>query len=177
MIPRTITSNLARLRNRERLIRFVWGVCRFGAVVLALLIVACLVDYLIDRDRDTPWAVRYLLFGVQFLAAIIGGFFFVMWPQLRRLRDTEMALWVEEQTPRLGHRLISAVQLNEPGADVQGMSKELIVVVTQEAEKQAARVHFAGIANHGRLFWSALVLLPVMLVAALLFALWPGMTL
>ena len=177
MIPRSITRNLAGLRWRERLIRLVWGACRFAALVLALLVVACLIDYAIDRDRDTPWTLRCFLTATQVAAAIGAGVLFVLWPQMRRLRNPELALWVEEQYPRLQHRLISAVELNQPGADVEGMSEELIAVVTREAEKQTSRVRFADVADHRRLIWSGAVFLPVAFLAAVLFAIWPMLTL
>ena len=106
MIPRTIRSNLASLRRRERLVRLVWGGCRWLALTVALLAVCVLVDYAIDRDRDTPWSVRYALFGVQAVTAAVGALGFVLWPQLRRLRDPELALWAEAHASRLHHRLI-----------------------------------------------------------------------
>src|SRR5262249_57953989 len=65
MIPRSIKRNLAGLRRRERFIRLVWGAGRWVAVVLVLLLVCMLIDYVIDRDRDTPWSVRYALAGGQ----------------------------------------------------------------------------------------------------------------
>jgi hypothetical protein len=177
MIPRSIRSNLASLRRRERLIALVWGVARFLTVVLSLLVLCALTDYLIDRDRDTPWTIRYLLFGMQAAAVVFGAVYFIVWPQLRRLRDPELALWVESRTSRLEHRLITAVELNQPGAQIEGMSEELIGVVTREAEKMSKGIAFPHIADHGRLTWAAAVLVPVVLVALVPLALWPGLTL
>ena len=177
MIPRTIRSNLASLRRRERLIRLFWGGCRWLALVVALLAVCALVDYAIDRDRDTPWSVRYALFGAQAIVAAIGALGFVLWPQLRRLRDPELALWVEAHACRLNHRLITAVELNQPGAQIEGMSEELIVVVTREAEKLAGAIHFPAIADHRRLGWALAVLTPVLLIAAMPVLIWPELSL
>jgi hypothetical protein len=177
MIPRTIKSSLARLRRRERLIRLVWGVSRFLAVALALLLICALTDYLIDRDRDTPWSIRYLFFGIQAGAAALGALGFVLWPQLRRLRDAELALWVESRTSRLEHRLITAVELNQPGAQIEGMSEELIAVVTREAEKMSAGIGFARVADHVRLTWGFAILAPMLLIAIVPLALWPTLSL
>ncbi len=173
MIPRSIKHNLAGLRRRERLLLLSWGAARWLALVLALLLVCGLVDWLIDRERDTPWNVRYTLFGIQVAVAVVTGFVLVLWPQVRRLRDDDLALFVEEKVPTFRHRLISAVQLNRPNARTGGMSAELIAVVTREAEQQARQVSFARLADHQRLAWSAAIVLPVILLAALPFVLWP----
>jgi hypothetical protein len=177
MIPRAIRSKLASLRRRERLVRFVWGACRWLALATALLIACSVIDYVIDRDRDTPWSVRYALFGVQAIAALAGALGFVLWPQLRRLRDSELALWVEAHASRLHHRLITAVELNRPGAQIEGMSEELIEVVTHEAEKVSSTVNFPGIADHRRLGWGLAILAPLLLIAGLFVLISPEVSL
>jgi hypothetical protein len=177
MIPRTIQHNLSRLRNRERLIRLGWGTARLLAIVLALLLVCAFADYLIDRDQDTPWAIRYAMFAVQALVVAVGAVWFLFWPQLKRLRDPELALWVEARTSRLEHRLITAVELNQPGAQIEGMSTELIAVVTREAEKLSETIPFPHIADHRRLTWGLAVLAPVALIALAPLLLWPDLSL
>ncbi len=101
------------------------------------------------------------------------GAAFVLRILARRLSDTQVALWVEEKMPALGHRLISAVQLNRRGAATQGMSPAMIAAVTRQAEEQAATTNFAGVADARRLKWTAQLLTPIVLTAALLFLLWP----
>jgi hypothetical protein len=176
MVPSTIRNNLAALRRRERFLTFVWGAACWLAIGLVLLFLCGFVDWLIDRQRETPMDVRYGLFGVQAVVAALAGLVFVLWPQLRRLPDALLALWVEEKIPQFDHRLISAVQFNQPGAQLEGMSKELVAVVTREAEKQAQHVGgFAQVADHSRLKWTALVLTPILLAIALPLALWPNL--
>lgn len=167
MVPPTIRSKLASLRRRERLLTFVFGVACWLAVILAILIFACVVDFVIDRFTDTPLIIRLGLVVMQLGVAAISAFFFLVWPQLRRLSDSTLALWVESRFPKFDHRLISAVQLNEPGADVGGMSRELIAMVTKEAEKEASRIGFAQVANHSRLIVSVVVLVPILFIALL----------
>jgi hypothetical protein len=175
MVPASIRSNLAGLRRRERLLTFVWGAACWFAIVLVLLLLCCLVDWLIDRQRDTPMGVRLGMFIVQVVIAGLAGLLFVLWPQIRRLPDALLALWVEEKIPQFEHRLISAVQLNQPDAQLGGMSKELVAVVTREAEKQTQRVGgFAQVADHSRLKWTCLVLPPLVILMAAPFAIWPG---
>src|SRR5437870_1982082 len=139
MVPASIRNNLAGLRTRERLLMLIWGAACWAAIVLVLLLVAASIDWLIDRQRETPMAVRVGMFLVQAFIAGVAGLLFVLVPQIRRLPDALLALWVEEKMPLFEHRLISAVQLNQPNADLEGMSKELVAVVTREAEKKAAK--------------------------------------
>jgi hypothetical protein len=176
MIPRSIKRNLAGLRRRERFIRLAWGAGRWLALAVVLLFICALTDYLIDRERDTPWAVRYGLAGLQAAVALVAGLALVLWPQLRRMGDPHLALLVEEQHPQLGHRLITAVELNRPGARTDGMSDELIARVTHEAERLSGRLRFARVADHRRLAWGALVLAPVALVALVPLLLWPNVS-
>lgn len=176
MVPPSILQNLASLRQRERLLTFVWGLACFISTILVLLLLCCAVDWLIDRDRDTPFAVRAGLLILQFGVAIVAGFFFILWPQVKSLSDDSLALWVESKIHRFDHRLISAVQLNRPGADLAGMSRELVALMTQEAEQESARHPFAATADHARLGGSAKLLVPVVLVCVMPFLIFPGVS-
>ena len=176
MVPYSIKSNLAGLRRRERLLTFAWGLACWVSIVLVLLLMGGLIDWLIDRQRDTPLNLRIGIACVQVFIAIIAGLWFLVWPQIRRLPDTTLALWVEDKLPTFEHRLISAVQFNQPGAQVHGMSVESITVVTREAEQEARRLAFRKIADHARLKWAILVLTPVLLLAAAPFLLWPELS-
>ncbi len=175
MIPRTILNQLAKLQRREMLLRLAWGAARWLTVVIVLLILACTVDYVIDRSdyEETPWELRVAMLAVQLLAAAGTGFWWLVWPLLRRPSDAELALWVEDKMPGFRHRLISAVQLNQPGARTEGMSAELIAVVTREAERQAERAAFAALADQRRFLWSAALGGPVVLASLLLLILIP----
>lgn len=177
MVPPTIRRKLSSLRWRERLLSFVLGASCWIAVMLVLLAIACFIDWFIDRERDTPFEVRAALLFFQAAAAFIGLILFLLLPQIRRLSDATLALWVEDAMPQFDHRLISAVQFNQPGADLGGMSPELVEVVTREAEKQAQRVGFAQVADHRRLLLSVLVLAPVLCCVGLPVGIWPQLTL
>jgi len=173
MIPRSISQKISGLRFWERLLQIVWGVARAVAIVIAIFLVACLVDWLVDRNQNTPWLLRAFLLVLQVVigVALIG--FLIVRPVLRRLGDSELSLWVEDKHPELQHRLISAVQLNQPGADVKGMSPELVAAVTREAEEQTQRIAFTRVADSRRLGWSLAALAPAVALAALLFVLAP----
>jgi hypothetical protein len=136
-------------------------------LVIVLLSLACAIDYFIDRQQETPWSVRVLLFLLQLAAIMALSFFWVIHPLLRRPSESELALWVESRMPDLRHRLVTAVQLNELGARTEGMSPELIAVVTREAQRQTSQAHFAGIADARRLGWALALAVPVALGAAI----------
>jgi hypothetical protein len=154
-----------------------WGAACWLSIVLFVLLFCCFTDWLIEREYDTPLVVRAgLLIGQLALAAIV-AVWFVVWPQLRRMPDARLAGQVEKKLPHFDHRLISAVQLNRPGARVEGMSQELIALVTREAETAAGKVRFSRVADHRRLKYGMLVLLPVLLIVALPVLLWPDLSL
>jgi hypothetical protein len=150
-----ITHHLiSKLRRRERFIALCWGVARLVLVVIVVLGIACYVDWRVDMRRDTPMALRAGMLVGQIVLALGLAWWWVVRPLVRRRTDDDVALFIEEQTPALGHRLISAVQLNRPNADTAGMSPELIGVVTQEAEERAKAIDIGELTD-GRLLWKA----------------------
>jgi hypothetical protein len=175
MIPRLITDQLGKLRSREMTLRLCWGVARWLAVVIPALIVACTIDFLFDRYgyEDTPLWVRGLLFVTQIGIAAGVCFWWIVWPIVRQPSQEDLALYVEEKLPGFRHRLISTVQLNQPGARKEGMSQELIDVVTRETERQAEDASFAALADHSRFAWSGALASPIVLVGILLLVLVP----
>src|SRR5438067_12717987 len=120
MVPPTILRQLNRLRGRERLLRLAWGGARWLAVVVVALAVACLIDWWIDRGRETPFALRVALLVGQIMLAAALGVVWLLAPVARRRSDDDLALFVENKVSDLHHQLISAVQLNRPGADTFG---------------------------------------------------------
>jgi hypothetical protein len=173
MIPTTIKFKLMRLRLRERLLDLAWGFARLVALVIVLLFLACLLDWTIDREQDTPETLRRFLLYLQISVAVGAGLVFLVWPLRKRLTDTSLALRVEDKYPSLENRLISAVQLNRRGANTDGMSEELIGVVTREAVEQAKELDFSRVGDQGRLKRAAVVMLPALVLAVAPFLFWP----
>src|SRR5262249_20678738 len=64
-------------------------------------------------------------------------------------------------------RLVTALQLNRPGAQTRGMSPVLIAEVTREAGEMTADRQLARLADFRPLGWAALVLGPVLLAAGI----------
>src|SRR5262245_20044831 len=165
MVPQSIQQKLAGLRQREMLLRACWGTARCLAVLVVSLALAWAIDYLIDRRQDTPWTVRVMLFLLQLATITLTAFFWIVRPLLRRPSESDLALLVEQRMPHLRHRLVTAVQLNQPGARTEGMSPELIAVVTREAQKQTAQAHFAAVADPRRFCWALSLGGPVVVAA------------
>ena len=58
---RMLQRQLRSWQRREWLFRAVWGFARWTALVVVGLTVACTLDWLIDRSRDTPFFLRLLI--------------------------------------------------------------------------------------------------------------------
>lgn len=163
-VPPILLAKIAALRWRERFLRLTWGAARVAALVLLALLAACAIDWFMDLWDDTPFALRVgLLLGQMALAALLLVLLLLL-PILVRLRDDALALLVEEKRPELQHRLISALQLNRPGARTAGMSPELLAAMTRQATEQVAPMSFAALADHRRLKRALLVLCPALLL-------------
>lgn len=164
-----LVRQLRQWQARERLFRFVWGLSLWLAVVLGGVAVACLIDWTVDRYRDTPMALRILMtFGQLALYAAAG-----VW-LLFRLRVPSLDVLAgkaEEAHPEFGHRIVTALQLNRPTAKTLGMSPQLIADVTREAGVLSAKHDLRQLAETDRVKKSAYVLLPLVVVAFGLFAL------
>ena len=63
---------------------------------------------------QVPASQRAVLAAAQVLLALLIMALWVFRPLVQRLSDSVLALWVEARNPRLDHRLISTVQLNQP---------------------------------------------------------------
>ncbi len=163
-----LIHQLQRWQGRERLFRFLWGLARWGAVVLGGLLTACFIDWTIDRYRDTPILVRILMtFGQLALYSAAGIWF------LYRLRTPSLdflASRAENAFPEFDHRLVTALQLNRPTAKTHGMSQQLIGDVTREAVTLATRHDFTKLAETSRLHRAFYVLSPLLLLILGLFA-------
>jgi hypothetical protein len=174
MIPEAIRRRLSRLRWRERELQLSWGVTRALALTVLFLALACLIDWPVDRRRETPWGLRQAMLAGQIVVWAGAVWLFVLRPLSRSLSDKVLALWIEQKLPGLAHRLISAVQLNRPGAAISGMSPDLIALVSREAEQETSHDDFARLADHRRFTWSVCLLAVLVIAAAVPLVCWPA---
>src|SRR5262249_8275384 len=154
---------------------FVWGAACWLAITIVLLMDCGFVAWLIDRQRGPPLGVRLGLFFVPAAVAGMAALRVGLLPQPSRLPATLAAPCGADKMPQFDHRLISAVQLNQPDAQLEGMSRELVAMVTREAEKLTQRVGgFTQVADHRRIIWTGLTLVPVFFLFVAPFLIWPG---
>ena len=164
----TLVQALEARRARERLYRFAWGVARCVAVSAVLLAVCCATDWAIDRNRETPFALRVAMTALQVAVAgyCLNRFVF----KLNVPSLDQLAAQAEALVPAFGHRLVTSLQLNRQSARTDGMSRQLIADVTRDAERLAAGPDFPELADRRRLTNAALLLLPILLTTAVVTA-------
>jgi len=189
-----VLRQLHQWRFREQLIRLAWGGARTLAVVLVVLGAACALDWLIDRYSgsrtwrdvlssswvlagvnplgigETPYWFRVLVTLAQL--GLAGGlvYYLILRPWRQTPPIDDLATVAEQAFPEFDHRLVTAIQLNRPGADTRGMSPMLINEVTREAGQIAARHNLLQLIDYRRLRMAAAWLVPVV-AAWLLFGL------
>ncbi|HEY8503573.1 MAG TPA: hypothetical protein VIL46_03255 [Gemmataceae bacterium] len=172
MVPKSITRQLRNLRGRELVLHLVWGFARWLAFALGVLALACLIDWAWDGYEETPFGLRVALVAAQVVLYLAAAWWFVLRPLARFPSLDRLAERVEACVPGYRHRLVTALQLNRPGAKLHGVSPELLAVVTREADAITRAERFTRFADHRRLRWSAWVGGPALLaaLAALLLA-------
>ena len=156
-----LLRQLRRWRLRERLVRLAWGGARVAAVAAAVLGVACFADWLYDRAADVPLALRLLTTGGQVALAAGLAYLYLLRPWVRTPPVDDLAYQAEQAIPVFGHRLVTALQLNRPGARTDGMSRSLIAEVTREAGELAARERLTALVDYRPVGWAVLLLIPV----------------
>ncbi|MBY0512675.1 MAG: hypothetical protein K2P78_02040, partial [Gemmataceae bacterium] len=144
-------------------VRLAWGAARWVAVVLSVLALFCAADWVYDRYADTPKWARALGLVFQLGLAAGLGYALVFRALLRAPSYDDLATRAERAIPAFDHRLVTALQLNRPGAQTRGMSPALIAEVTREAGDLAARHRLTALANFRPLALAAAVLAPVLI--------------
>lgn len=115
---------------------------------------------------ETPFWLRATMTGGQLIVACGLAFLLMVKPWRRTPPIDDLASRAEKAIPAFGHRLVTAVQLNRPGARTQGMSQTLIAEVTREAGEMAAKHDLLKLVDYRRLPWAAAVALPILLAWA-----------
>lgn len=160
----TLLSNLKSWQRHEWLYRVAWGAARLALVVAVLLSAACFTDWAVDRTRDTPFWLRFLMTAGQLAAYSAAAYYFLVRLGVPSL--DALAFRAEEAIPEFDHRIVTALQLNRPGAQTRGMSKDLLAAVTAEAEELSAKHPFTALIDRSRLEWAVALLIPVLLFGA-----------
>ncbi len=167
-----LTSLLQSLRGRVRRYVVIDSVLAIAAVILAAFWVGLALDYLPVQlgGTEMPRLARTLLLLLVGIALIVIAMTMLLGRLARPLPDDSLALLVERHHPQLGGRLVTAVQLNEPGRKHDSHSPALLRVVHQQAASAVDEVDPNRVFRWQPLMRKAMVVLPLGL-AALIFLL------
>jgi hypothetical protein len=134
-LPRKLRTRLAELGQRLRRINIIQGLCRLVLVILLTALACVILDGVM---RFPGWVRGMLLCGWVVLSALEIRRF-IRGP-LRQPLDAEgLASAVEQEFPRLGERLTTAVELAGSRDPANG-SPELIDVVIRDAENRTRKL-------------------------------------
>ncbi|WP_269540511.1 DUF4175 family protein [Cerasicoccus fimbriatus] len=126
------------VRKRYLFERALYGLSLVAAVFLAFFALRCFIDWWLVM----PWFLRFLALVAEIL--FIGGAFykFVIWPFKHPPSDEEAALLVERANPELKSRLISTLQLNQPGALGANTAVSMVRALNEQTETMAQETKF-----------------------------------
>jgi hypothetical protein len=137
-----LASLLSGLRDRVRRL-VVWdSLLTLLAVLLAAFWLGLALDYLpvVLGGTEMPWLARLILL-LTVLTLMLGIAWKMLIGRLKRpLPDDSLALLVERHHPDLGGRLVTAVQLNQPGREGDSHSPELLRQVHDQAAAKIDQV-------------------------------------
>ncbi|TWU60790.1 hypothetical protein Poly51_10710 [Rubripirellula tenax] len=162
-----LTSLLENLRSRVR--RYVvWdSVLALATVILAAFWIGLALDYLPVQlgGTEMPRLARMMLLAVV-AAVVVAIATLMLVGRLRRpLPDDSLALLVERHHPRLGGRLVTAVQLNRPDRDGDSHSSVLLDHVHREAAQAIDEVDPGKVFRWQPLVRKAMVAVPLALLS------------
>lgn len=142
-LPRSqvLAARLAALRTRHLNIETAKGLALAIIVCLELLALIMFLDWCFDF----PWALRLVLFIIQFGVFNYILYRFVFHPRFRPPDDEELALRMERAFPALRSRLISSVQFSQPRALSNGASVGLALSTIEQTEAATASLNFPSI--------------------------------
>jgi hypothetical protein len=170
-----LRSLLDSLRHRVRRYVVFDSLLAIAAVILVAFWLGLALDYLPVQlgGTEMPRLARtILLFVVAVTIVVITGT--MLFGRLHRpLPDDSLALLVERQHPQLGGRLVTAVQLSQPGRSGDSHSVELLHHVHQQAAQAVEQVDPNRVFRWQPLLRKSLIVGPLALCLLLFVAISP----
>ncbi|MBY0397537.1 MAG: DUF4175 domain-containing protein, partial [Thermoleophilia bacterium] len=162
METQQLTSRIARLRGQVRRLLAVHGLGRTVAVVVPLILLACLADWLFHLDSVARSAILAGLAG----AAAWLLYRHVLVPLFVRFGDLDIALKIEERWPGLYDRLSSTIEfLKVPPGDDRHGSPALREATVKQALAETEAIDFREVVE-SRPAWRAMALATTALAIA-----------
>ncbi|QVL30149.1 hypothetical protein KIH39_14940 [Telmatocola sphagniphila] len=163
--PKSSIAAIASLQKREWLRNVVWGIVRWLAVIVLAALVAMIIDYRVDKYRDTPMFLRGLLILIQIGLALFFARKWILKPFLNPPAEVLVARRIETELPEYGHRLVTSIQLTKKTANRAGMSEKLIADLTQEAEGITSKKDLSNLVQGQKYEYSfGMFLVPALLI-------------
>ncbi len=170
-VDRPLSELLDSLRHRVR--RYV--VCDSVLLITAVLLSAFWIGLALDwlplqvGGTEMPMLARTILLVLTIAIVTVIFATMLLGRLLRRLPDDSLALLIERQYPAIGGRLVTAVQLNEPGRSGDSHSLDLLRQVHDQAAAAVGEVDPNRVFRWAPLLRKGLVVGPLA-CCALLFA-------
>src|SRR5262245_22513062 len=146
-----LQARVAAISRRASFLVREYGVRRFAAAALALLVSISMLDHLLRwHDPGLRW-----LASLTAIATIAAAFFYFAIPGFRVRRNLiDVARRIERRFPQFGERLSSAIAFLEQGEhDPTAGSSALRRSVIAEAEAIAADLDFGQALERPRILW------------------------
>ncbi len=140
-LPGGLRSRLLKLKNRYRWVGVGEGLATLIAITCVLFTIQMVADWLLDM----PWLARL---GFLICDAVVWGAiyrFMLSRPLRSKLSLSQSALLVEDKWPRIGHALITAVELAEGKPYCLRGSPELVNVVLEQARARTTSLDFSEV--------------------------------
>jgi len=160
----TVWTLLQRLRSRRRLLLTMRGI----AISLSVIaIVILLTGWSAHRYRHNETALLVLRVGAL-LICLATVFFSLVYPQWRKISDARLARLVEEKTPGLDDRLVTAVEFSNPDKR-KLISPAIVNRMFVDANETSATLDLGNVIRRSRLqVYGAAALASVLIFAGVL---------
>ncbi|GHC01434.1 DUF4175 family protein [Cerasicoccus arenae] len=126
------------VRRRYLFERALFGLSLIATTFLAFFALRCFIDWWLVM----PWFLRFFALVAEVL--FIGGAFYryVFWPYRHPPSDEETALMIERAHPSLKTRLISTLQLMQPGVIAGNTAPSMVQALAEETETVSRETRF-----------------------------------
>ena len=160
----TVETLLQKLRTRRRLLLSLRGV----AISLSVIaIVVLLTGWSAHRYRHNETALIVLRVGAL-LTCLSTIFFSLVYPLLRKISDARLARLVEEKTPGMDDRLVTAVEFSD-SEQRKHISPAIVNRMFADANEASATLNLGTVIRRSRLqVYGAAALVSVLIFAAVL---------
>jgi hypothetical protein len=142
----TVGNLLQRLRTRRRLLLALRG---FAISLSVIAIIILLTGWSAHRYRHNGTALIVLRIGAL-LTCLATIFFSLVYPLWRKISDARLARLVEEKTPGLDERLVTAVEFSDP-EQRKNISPAIVNRMFADANETSATLDLGNIIRRSRL--------------------------